>query len=117
MTHNVFTDDDSTLPDGTYEVMHNGSILATLMEDDGYFVSITNNKTFPAKDILKIGLESLWLSEVFIGVWTSPDQERFIDLTIHVGSRSKAETLARLFNQQAIWDIEAGAAIFLEQSN
>lgn len=115
MTHNVFTDDDSTLPDGTYEVLPDGELTPST-HLWGHYVSITNNRDLPSKTLVTLARDTMAMDEVYIGVWTDPEGKRFIDLTVHVSGSLTAWNLAKLFNQQAIWDIEVGAAIFLEPS-
>jgi hypothetical protein len=117
MRHNVYSDSDDKLKDGTYLVDSNGNVRDAELTD-GYCVSLTNNTTWPASELLETAIFGFTAQTAVIGVWTHPDTgEKFIDLTAHTSNRTRAMTMAMLFKQQAIWDCKVGAAIFLEQGN
>ena len=85
----------------------------------GYFVALTDNKITLDKrreviqEINRIAVD-LNLKSYFYGYWKDQKTEsEYLDLSLHITNRDHAETLARVFNQKAIFDCRALDSLYI----
>ncbi len=91
---------------------------AVIKKESGFYVSISNisgrrlslliNKTLAIRRMAFKDTKNL-----FLGGWNDGNKY-FLDLTLFIEDRQKAEDLGRLFNQQAIFNINKRESVFLK---
>lgn len=86
------------LPDGTYYVYQGTHFTVSI--DYGYFVSVWPKDYGPAP---------------FVGYWTAPDGEIFVDDTTWIEDKDKAIELGNKYEQFAIWDCANNQSIELQE--
>ena len=84
-----------TAPDGTYVETRQG--LARVDASSGYWVGLQTNTRAGRK-------------AQFIGIWTAPDGEKFVDPSRWVATLNDALKLAIVHEQVAIWLCRRGCS-------
>ena len=86
-------------------------------QDQGFFVSLTNNKILNAPTIeikkLKDQAKKMNLIDWYFGYWKDRG-DRYLDLSLHVPEQEKAFDIGKQYNQKAIFDCFTKQSIFLK---
>lgn len=83
----------------------------------GYFVALTDNEVLPDQaniNQLHDLAKTLNLSRFYYGWWLDQKTGKgYLDVSVHVGSKTEAVALAKVFRQKAVWDCAASDSLYI----
>jgi len=95
----------------------NPTSIKEVRKSSGYFVSITDNERSKADyrivSTLKHKANELNLKKYFIGYWKDEKTgKHFFDLSLFIEKKKEAMSLAKIFNQKAIFENKTKQVIY-----